>query len=100
MNYYTKDGRIAVVLSKDYGMGWWTWHGDLEWLTHPELARAIDDGFLGDAQDILDDNYGHYQYSATNLRVEWVDRHRKFKIEEYDGYETITYKDEINWLQF
>ncbi len=67
---------------------------------HPELAQAIDDGFLGNAQDILDDNFGQYRYRAQDLRVEWADRHRKFQIQEYDGYETLIYKDEIKWLQF
>lgn len=99
MNYYTKDGRIAIILSKEYGTGWWTWHGVLEWLVHPELAQAIDDGYLEEAQDIIDKSEGPY-YTAEDLRVEWVDRHRKFHIEEYDGYETLVYKDEIKWLQF
>jgi hypothetical protein len=100
MNYYTKDGKIATILSKDYGTGWWTSHQDLEWLTHPELAQAIDDGYFEDAQDILDDNFGHYHFSARDLCIEWADRHRKFQIQEYDGYETLIYKDEIKWLQF
>jgi hypothetical protein len=106
VNYYTKDDQVAVILHREYGLGWWTWHGDDRWLVHPELAEAIDTGRVEVAQDLIDEfscqseSYHPGQIKASNLEVFWADRHRKFLIENYDGCETLVYRDEIKWLQF
>jgi len=104
MNYYTNGDRVAVILTDVYGTGWWTDHQSLELLFLAPLAEAIDTNQLNLANKILQqlkqENPRLYHLpDAADLRVEWVDRHRKFTIDEYDGRETLWYKDEIKWIQ-
>lgn len=105
MNYYTNDNQVAVILHDQYGSGWFTQHDMLELLFDYKLAEALDNSDMAAANARLVDleteytNAGIYPVRAQDLVVEWVDRGRKFMIQEYDGWETVWYKDQINWIQ-
>jgi hypothetical protein len=75
MDKVIRDGKVAVLYSPGYGAGWFSWHG-IE-----ELLYDVD-GYFGGADD---------------LEIEWVDVGREFRITEYDGSESIEYKDEVKW---
>lgn len=105
MNYYTTGDQVAVILHDHYGSGWFTQHNILELLFDYRLAEALDKGDLATANTRLQEleaeypNAGIYPVRAKDLVVEWTDRGRKFMIQEYDGWETVWYKDQINWIQ-
>jgi hypothetical protein len=43
--------------------------------------------------------YGdHYYAGSCDLEVAWVPTGTEFVIDEYDGAETITFKDKVTWV--
>jgi hypothetical protein len=43
--------------------------------------------------------YGdHYYGGASDLEVRWIPQGTQFIIDEYDGNEILTLKDDVNWL--
>lgn len=105
MNYYTHEDQVAVILHDAYGSGWFSQHDLPELLFDPELAKALDTNDQTAAKARLDElrnkysNLGIYPVRIKDLVVEWVPRGRKFMIHEYDGMETVWYKDQIRWVQ-
>jgi hypothetical protein len=102
MNKLIRDGKVAVIISPEYGAGWYTWHGVEELLYDPEVVRMIENGV--DSQDIMNycnETYGenHYYGGATCLRLVWMDEGTEFKIDEYDGLESVEYKKDFKlWM--
>ena len=98
---------VAVLVSPDYGAGWYTWNND-----HPEIL------FDPVVVNYLDPNYGTsynaekydgidayltatynggYFGGLSGLVIEWVQEGLEFKIDEYDGSETLMIKE---WIEF
>lgn len=110
---YMKDGKVAVLISYGYGAGWSSWNRD-----HPQLAfdptivemvlkhnelegdDRIDDidRFMQELDSYVEVNYpGTFTGGAYDLDVMWLNPGEKFKITEYDGYESITIASEEKW---
>ena len=109
-NYYTNElGQVAVLITREYGTGWFTYHGIWRLCVDPELCRAVDEGDLELALELAreivsGDNFQEFDTwigleDLKELQVCWVDRHKKFFIHEYDGLESVWYKHEIDWTQ-
>jgi hypothetical protein len=102
MNKTIKDGRVAVLYSPGYGAGWSTWNPDYpEMVFDPGLVDLV---LEGDKEKIL--AYVTLRWPGTvvrsgidDLEVEWVPEGVEFVIEEYDGSETIVFKNEVKWIQ-
>lgn len=94
---YIKDGQVAVAYSPGYGAGWATWNSDkLETLIfHPDIINMI----LSNKQSEIDKNWlvehfgeefkNVYCGGVSNLSIEWVPVGTQFRIDEYDGYESV-----------
>jgi hypothetical protein len=101
MNKTIKDGRVAVVYSPGYGAGWSTWNpGYPEMVFDPGLVDLV---LAGNKEKIL--AYitlkwtdAHMQ-GVDNLEVEWIAKGVDFIIDEYDGAETIGFKDQMKWIR-
>ena len=99
MKMFKKDGKTAVLVSPGFGAGFSTWN-------KPEMAVDFDlvEAFLsGDKTRfayIVVEKYGENMYlgGMNDLKVEWVDEGKKFRIEEYDGSESIEVFDETVWF--
>jgi len=101
MKMFKKDGKTAVLVSPGFGAGFSTWNT-------PEMAVDFDliEAFLKDDMSrfeyILNEKYNEndslYFTGVENLRVEWVDEGKKFRIEEYDGSESVEVFDEEVWF--
>ena len=109
------DGKVAVLYSPGYGAGWSTWEYEVgeQIIFDPsivymvqEMNKARDDGQL-DLWDSWVDNIKDYckeQYpdmytgGVEDLRVAWVPEGTYFRIDEYDGSESIEYKEDDNWI--
>jgi hypothetical protein len=100
MNKTIKDGRVAVLSSPGYGAGWSTWNP-----SHPEMVfdpGLVDLVLEGNEEKILayvvlkwpDSFVG----GVEDLRVDWLPEGTNFVIEEYDGAETIVFKNEVKWI--
>lgn len=99
-----RDGNVAVLVSPGFGAGWSTWaHDDKarEWALHsPAVVAWVDGGKVGDIDKIikaaLGDSY-FYSGGARDLEVSWVPKGTTFRIEEYDGSESLCINDTYDW---
>lgn len=88
-----KDGQVAVIVSPGYGAGWSTWNNEYgeKIVFDPALAQMILDGKSREelekyAKKVYPDAYAG---GLGKAEVEWVAAGSRFKIDEYDGYESI-----------
>lgn len=102
MNRVVRDGKVAVLYHPTHGAGWYTWHGILELVYDPVVVAMVETG--QDPSKIYaycnkqhTDTY-HYFGGADGLSIEWLPEGTEFRIEEYDGAETIRLKQDYNWL--
>lgn len=88
-----KDGKVAVVYSPGYGAGWSTWSNDGDekaLCMDADIVRHVIDGRNDLAASVAKAKYPHtYLGGASSLKVEWVPRGRRFRIDEYDGNESV-----------
>jgi len=94
-----KKGCVAVLYSPEYGAGWYSWNDDKKtWLLfHPDLIEAVESGNLKRAQKLAEkfgkELYGEGDYTsvlgAKNLQIRWIPQGTKFRISEYDGFESV-----------
>ena len=101
-----RDGMVAVLFSPGFGAGWSTWSGDYgdEMLFDPWIVDIImSDSYNKDekTQRIL----AHcavkypdlYTGGVEQLTVEWIPQGTAFRITDYDGNESIEYRDMTDW---
>lgn len=116
--------RRAVSISSDYGAGWSTLnegfispvdarnnlfvltakelykHASIRMISIIDQAREIKDLFYATHPDI---NREGLNVTVTpgvlqEVSIEWIDCDRKFIVDEYDGFESLTFADEIKWF--
>lgn len=92
-----RDGMVAVAVSGGYGAGWSTWT-DID----PMDARfntLFLEGKNQEAADLCDELDMGYNGGAVDVRIEWVPVGTKFRIDEYDGNESLMALDDYTWLE-
>lgn len=100
MDKVVRDGKVAVLISPDYGGGWSTWNKDYpQCLFDPEVVAWVEGG----KKDPLPDFSGKYSGyffdgGAQDLCIVWVRQGQKFRIEEYDGHESLVLEENYNWF--
>ena len=102
MNKVIRDGMVAVLISPRYGAGWYSWHGIQELLFDPVVVDMLEKNIDRDEiEKYCEKTYGEDEYygGITGLQIVWIPEGREFMIHEYDGSETLRYKDEIRWIQ-
>lgn len=92
-NKHVVDGKVAVLVSKGYGAGWSTWASNGE-----EVAVLFDDDIV---KAVLKEDFDevdricHVKYpdfytgGIDGLGVQWVEVGTLFRINEYDGAESL-----------
>jgi hypothetical protein len=105
MDKVIRDGKIAVLVSPNYGAGWSTWVDKkyLDWaLFSPEIVAWVEGGKVGDIDEIikkcLGEDVGFYSGGSRDLEIKWLLVGTAFRITEYDGFESIETKDDIEWV--
>ena len=93
MSKVVRDGKVAVLVSPGYGAGWSTWnHRDLCFC--PPMVAWVEGGKVGEPP-VPEDVFGG---GAEQLKIVWVDEGVQFKITEYDGAESIEFRDSGDWV--
>jgi hypothetical protein len=93
---------VAVLVSRGYGAGWLTWGMPVESIFDPVL---IDFAEADKTDSIEFDEYiekeypGAYTGGADGLYVCWVQEGKEFIIDEYDGAESLTLKENFTWIK-
>ena len=89
-----KNGKVAVLVSPGFGAGWSTWTNEdpetlifdhrIVTLVECRKTHKITDEFMKKEFGI-----DMYCGGAKDLEIEWIDKGTQFRIEEYDGSESI-----------
>ena len=101
MDKVIRNGNVGVLVTYDYGAGWYTWHDIPELLFEPEVIRMVEESIDPKViEEYCVRVYGddHYYGGADNLMIEWVPEGTVFRIEEYDGRESLVYLEEYEWI--
>lgn len=93
-----RDGKVAVLVSHGFGAGWSTWSNCHEQeevcLFHPAFVAWVEGGKKGDIEEIATKITGDEYFScggADGLTIHWLPVGQQFRIDEYDGAETLVY---------
>lgn len=96
MEKVIRDGKVAVLYSAGFGAGWSTWHKGLEGLVfHPKIVDMVLNGRQNEIDgDWLAENLGEeyadvYCGGTDGLSIEWLPLGTMFRIDEYDGAESV-----------
>ena len=96
MEKIVRDGKVAVAVSYGFGAGWSTWT-DVDPMD-ARFNQLFLDGKHDEAAALCDQLELGYSGGARDVEIEWVPAGTEFQITEYDGSESIEYKDETDWL--
>lgn len=99
MNKLIRDGQVAVIFSPGYGAGWYSWHQIEELLYDPSIVQWLESGELDKIENYLTLKYpGEYFGGLEDLSIKWIKQGTEFQIHEYDGAESIEYREKQEWL--
>lgn len=101
MNKLIENGLVAVLVSRGYGAGWSTWNYECreEMLYDADVARLVLDGASQDDIVALASSKWPDAYlgGVDGLYVYWIAPGTRFRVDEYDGAESVELLDDINW---
>lgn len=95
-----RDGKVAVLYSPGYGAGWSTWNGhEAAHMFNPRLVKAV----LGESGekpiDVAEQEFPEsYHGGVEQLEVEWIKEGQAFRINEYDGSESVDWLGSVDYL--
>ena len=96
------DGEVAVLYSPRLGAGWSTWaRGDSEqaMAMDRDLVEAFLEGGVNAVVKVAEEKYpDNYTGGADDLEVVWLPVGTQFRINEYDGSETLITLDEMRFF--
>jgi hypothetical protein len=97
-----RNGHVAVLYSPGYGAGWSTWaHNDegKDLLFDPVIVGYVERGAKDELATYMEMRYPDvYTGGMDDLVIEWVPIGTMFKINEYDGSESIEFKEADQWM--
>jgi hypothetical protein len=94
-----RDGKVAVLYSPGYGAGWFSWHHIEALVYDPRVVHYVETGEKELILSYVDEVYPDvYCGGVEDLTIEWINEGTLFRINEYDGSESIEIKDNVDWL--
>jgi hypothetical protein len=91
---HIKDGKVAVLYSPGYGAGWSTWNSEhaSDFAFNADLVSAFLEGGSMALAIAAEKKFPDcYTGGARDVQIEWVPQGTAFRINEYDGNESIEY---------
>jgi hypothetical protein len=101
MEKVIRDGKVAVVFSPGHGAGWYTWNKDLpEIIFDPNIVHYVELEDWDSLRAHMELKYPDVYMSeySLDLAIMWLPEGTEFKIDEYDGAETIVLRKRVEWL--
>ena len=99
MDKVIRDGKVAVLYSPGYGAGWFSWHHIEALVYDPRVVHYVETGEKELILSYVDEVYPDvYCGGVEDLTIEWINEGTLFRINEYDGSESIEIKDNVDWL--
>lgn len=100
MEKLVRDGKVAILYSPGFGAGWYTWNYDLpEILFDPAIVQLVEEEKFNELQTFVELKYPTlYKGGMMDLEIAWLPEGTEFRIDEYDGAETVEVKEYTNWI--
>jgi len=100
MNKLVRYGKVAVLYSPDYGSGWYTWNTNHpELLFDPAIVQLVEEEKFDELKTYVTLKYPNiYEGGMWELKVAWIPEGAMFRVNEYDGDESIELKDDADWF--
>ena len=100
MNKLVDNGKVAVLYSPGFGAGWSTWNQEVpEIMFDPAIVKFVETDQWAELNTYVTLKYpGLYTGGMKDLAIAWVPEGTLFKINEYDGSESIDLKENDNWI--
>ncbi len=104
MEKLIRNGCVAVLVSHGYGVGWYSWESDEAMLFDPVLAEMLEsgdyvEGYTDKLEAVAKQRYPKaYLGGLDGLAVHWVPEGLRFRIEEYDGSESLVLESDYRWI--
>jgi hypothetical protein len=100
MDKYIVDGKVAVLYSPGYGAGWYSWHHRLELVFDPAIVLMVLNNQRNLIEKYVEDKYGDDMYlgGADQLEVYWLPVGTQFRVDEYDGSESLMFRNGDDWI--
>lgn len=99
MDKVIRDGKVAVLYSPGFGAGWYTWHNIAELIYDPRIVHYVETGEKELILSYVDEVYPDvYCGGVDDLEIAWINEGTLFRINEYDGNESIETKEDVDWL--
>jgi hypothetical protein len=91
---------VAVLYSPDYGSGWYTWNPNHpELLFDPAIVQLVEEDKFDELKTYVTLKYPNiYEGGMWELKIAWIPEGAMFRINEYDGDESIELKDDADWF--
>lgn len=102
MKKVIRNDKVGILISKGYGAGWYSWGHNEEMLFSPEIIELVEQGASAEiiekeAKKLWGDKY--FYGGADGLCVEWVDVGTAFRIDEYDGAESLILAGDEDYIR-
>ena len=108
MEKVIRDNKVAVLYSPGYGAGWSTWccNDDLAetLLFHPLIVEKVESGLEKEiTSEWLVEQFGRdfedvYCGGASQLEIKWLPKGTAFRIDDYDGFETVITNEHLYYI--
>ena len=94
------DGKVAVLYSPGFGAGWYTWNTEYpEILFDPAIVKLVEEEKFDELATYVELKYPEiYKGGMESLTVAWITEGTLFKVDDYDGSESIELKENDNWI--
>lgn len=95
-----ENGEVAVLVSHGYGAGWYSWNTSIpECLFEPRIVHALMAEDRKEAEKIATELWPDgYWGGIRGLTVHWLSPGTAFRIDEYDGSESLVEADRQDWV--
>lgn len=100
MEKLVEDGKVAVLYSPGFGAGWYTWNQTVpQLLFDPAMVKLVENEMFDELATYVVLKYPDiYTGGMKDLKVAWIPEGTLFRVEDYDGSESIELKENDNWL--
>ena len=92
---YNDKGQVAVAVSHDSGAGWSTWNDNVNPMDK-KYNELILNGKLDELTELCEKE-NVYGVCLSDISIIWMEPGTAFIITEYNGDESIEYRDNTNW---
>ena len=96
-----RDGKVAVIIQSGYGGGWYYKHRTEAFLFDPVIVEMIEKHVPRSRiyEYCRKNGLDVDEWGCDDLSITWVPVSAKFRINEYDGQESVVFKLEDTWFQ-